>query len=197
MIPLDNIMARWFPAAWNLSERKERERFQAVLRDIPDSLGPANLYDQVNKRPQPFLQEAGLKAYKFITTIDKKRKLVGFFETWAALQIRLNTPTSWNGDMLDWSRHSPPANLSKSRRPSSNGTKDRPANKFGSVASGANTTPISARRNTTKQNGHHNPTTTNAKHQVAKLQQSVGRIKDQDHKQVLVEVIGLLGKLVK
>ena len=196
MVPLDNIIARWFPATWNLSERKERERFQAVLHDIPDNLSPASLYDQVTKSPRPLLQEAGLKAYKFITTIDKKRKLVGFFDTWAALQLRLNTPTSWNGDMLDWSRHSPPANLSKSH-PFSKITKDRSANKFDSVAFSVNTTPISVCRNTNKKDEPHNPTSQEAKHQVARLQHSAGQIKDPNQKQILVELIGLLGKLVK
>ena len=74
MAPLDTLIVRWFLATWNIQERKERERFQAVLWDIPDNLGPADLYDHQNKRPTSFLQASGLKAYKFIMTIDKKEK---------------------------------------------------------------------------------------------------------------------------
>jgi len=194
MVPLDNTMVRWFPATWSLAERKERERFQAVLRCIPDDLAPAAFYDHTNNCPKPFLQEAGLKAYKFITTVDKKRKLVGFFETWATLQMRLSTPTTWNGVNMDWSRHSPPTNLSRSRPPT---TFSKGKNKSGSVASGANTTPISTRRNTTNKDDNKNPTGAAAKHTMQSLEKSAARIKDPNQKRFMVELVDLLGKLIK
>src|SRR6202030_3790224 len=103
MVPLDDILVRWFPATWTLAERKEWEKFQAVLRDIPKGLTHATLYDNQRKCPSPFLQDTGAKAFKLITTVDKKRKLVGFFESWTTLHQRLIVPTTWNADNLDWS----------------------------------------------------------------------------------------------
>jgi hypothetical protein len=35
---------RWYPATWSLHERKKRERFQAALYDIPDSMMAATLF---------------------------------------------------------------------------------------------------------------------------------------------------------
>jgi hypothetical protein len=35
---LDGIPIHWFSASWTLKERKERECFQAVIINIPDSM---------------------------------------------------------------------------------------------------------------------------------------------------------------
>ncbi|GBB85675.1 hypothetical protein RclHR1_12150010 [Rhizophagus clarus] len=43
MAPLAGITTRWFLANWNLAERKERERFQAVIYDPPESMNTASL----------------------------------------------------------------------------------------------------------------------------------------------------------
>ncbi|GET65115.1 hypothetical protein GLOIN_2v1842417 [Rhizophagus irregularis DAOM 181602=DAOM 197198] len=36
MTDLGGIPVRWFPASWTLRERKQREKFQAVIHDIPE-----------------------------------------------------------------------------------------------------------------------------------------------------------------
>ncbi|PKY63518.1 hypothetical protein RhiirA4_492746, partial [Rhizophagus irregularis] len=42
--PLGGIPVRWFPVNWDLKQRKERERFQAVLIGVPANTNIATLY---------------------------------------------------------------------------------------------------------------------------------------------------------
>ena len=42
--PLGGLPIRWYPANWNLQQRKERERFQAVVKDIPGTVTTSMLY---------------------------------------------------------------------------------------------------------------------------------------------------------
>ncbi|GET64409.1 hypothetical protein GLOIN_2v1834849 [Rhizophagus irregularis DAOM 181602=DAOM 197198] len=41
---LGGIPVRWFPARWTLKERKQREKFQATIRKIPESMTIAALW---------------------------------------------------------------------------------------------------------------------------------------------------------
>ncbi|PKY36095.1 hypothetical protein RhiirB3_457993 [Rhizophagus irregularis] len=45
MIDLGGIPVRWFPASWTLQERKQREKFQAVIHDIPEEMMMATLWN--------------------------------------------------------------------------------------------------------------------------------------------------------
>ena len=38
MAPLNALSVRWFPATWSLKERKERERYQVVIKNPPDDM---------------------------------------------------------------------------------------------------------------------------------------------------------------
>ena len=80
---LAGLFVRWFPADWTLPERKQRERFQAVLRNLPAELTMDSLL--TDGKPSQFLQDAGFKAFKLISTVDEKRKLVGYYESWDKL----------------------------------------------------------------------------------------------------------------
>jgi hypothetical protein len=40
--------------------------------------------------------------------VDRKKKLVGYYDTWDMLQKRIHTPSDINGVMYDWTCHSPP-----------------------------------------------------------------------------------------
>ncbi|PKC56875.1 hypothetical protein RhiirA1_473370 [Rhizophagus irregularis] len=81
MIDLAGIPVRWFPASWTLQERKQREKFQAVIHDIPEEMMMAT-----------FLTACGASAFKIIQTSKGKRKLVGYFENWEATLKALGTP---------------------------------------------------------------------------------------------------------
>ncbi|GBC06150.1 hypothetical protein RclHR1_06660003 [Rhizophagus clarus] len=83
MAPLAGIPTQWFPATWNLAERKERERFQAIIYDSPESMNTASL-----TAPQhlTFLSELNIKMFKEIKFPDGSRKIVEYFKTWEHLQ---------------------------------------------------------------------------------------------------------------
>ena len=83
-VPFGDFMVRWFPSSWSLQERKERERFQAAIYNIPDSMTAASLI--TNGTANSFLTNAGVRSFKIIQLPDKSRKLVGFFEIWSAVQ---------------------------------------------------------------------------------------------------------------
>src|SRR5277367_4869924 len=95
-------MVRWFPASWSLLERKERERFQAVLYNIPDSLTMAAL-----DLDPTLITSVGAMAFKIIQLADKSRKLVGYFATWNAVQQARACTPSWGDVNLEWKRHFP------------------------------------------------------------------------------------------
>ncbi|GBC43676.2 hypothetical protein GLOIN_2v1871772 [Rhizophagus irregularis DAOM 181602=DAOM 197198] len=40
---LGGIPVRWFPASWTLRERKQREKLQAIIHDIPEDMTMATL----------------------------------------------------------------------------------------------------------------------------------------------------------
>jgi hypothetical protein len=73
---LGGMPVRWFPASWTLRERKERDRFQAAIMDIPDSMTLATLWE--NNKAHEFLNISGCKSFKIIQTSKGHRKLVRF-----------------------------------------------------------------------------------------------------------------------
>jgi hypothetical protein len=76
-VSLDGILVRWFPGAWNLQQRKEREKFQAVLHNILDEVKTETLF--VNVIFHQFLTELGCKFYKIVQDSSKDpRKLITY-----------------------------------------------------------------------------------------------------------------------
>ncbi|GES97036.1 hypothetical protein GLOIN_2v1871772 [Rhizophagus clarus] len=102
MAPLAGIPTRWFPATWNLAERKERERFQAIIYDLPEVINTALL-----TAPQhlTFLSELNIKMFKEIKFPDGSRKIVRYFETWEHLQKCISNPTLWYDKNVSWCKH--------------------------------------------------------------------------------------------
>jgi len=111
---LDDILVRWYPIEWQLKERKERERFQVTIKDLPEDLTMDKLI--VDHQPTEFLNSLGLKYFKIVTNVKKQRKLIGYVETWQALQMRICSPTIWNEVTLDWQRHQSPSSYYKSNK---------------------------------------------------------------------------------
>ena len=105
---LGDILVRWFPIEWSLKDRQERERFQVAIKDLPEDLTYDSLIDG-NLDATEFFKSLGLKHFKLIQTVNKKRKLIGYVETWQQLNKRICTPTPWGDSALDWQRHYPPS----------------------------------------------------------------------------------------
>ncbi|GBC32206.2 hypothetical protein GLOIN_2v1846149 [Rhizophagus irregularis DAOM 181602=DAOM 197198] len=101
------IPVQWFPARWTLKERKQREKFQATIRKIPDSMTVATLWK--DHRPHSFLTAInGLKSFKIVQTAKGDRKLIGYFEKWVDMRTALDNQYDWEQQHLSWNRHDPP-----------------------------------------------------------------------------------------
>ncbi|RGB27023.1 hypothetical protein C1646_769659 [Rhizophagus diaphanus] len=87
---LGGIPVRWFPTSWTLQERKQCEKFQAVIHDIPGEMIMATLWKDC--KPTEFLMKCGASAFKLIQTSKERRKLVGYFENWETTLRALDTP---------------------------------------------------------------------------------------------------------
>ncbi|CAB4439651.1 unnamed protein product [Rhizophagus irregularis] len=98
---LGGIPVRWFPARWTLKERKQREKFQATIRKIPDSM-------------------TGLKSFKIIQTARGERKLIGYFEKWVDMRNALDNQFVWDQLNLSWNRYEPPTQQTRSRGSNAN-----------------------------------------------------------------------------
>ena len=103
---LGGIPVRWFPARWTLKERKQREKFQATIHKIPDSMIVATLW--TDHRPHSFLSAIkGLKSFKIIQTARGECKLIGYFEKWVDMREALDKQLTWEEHILSWNRHTP------------------------------------------------------------------------------------------
>ncbi|GBB85095.1 hypothetical protein RclHR1_11670009 [Rhizophagus clarus] len=81
MVPLMGFPVRWFPASWSLQERKESERYQAAVLNLPEK----------------------------VKLLDGKRKIIGYLSNWDDLYRLINTPNIWNGETVDWTHHTSPS----------------------------------------------------------------------------------------
>ena len=132
--PFGNILVRWFPANWSLAERKERERFQAAIVDIPESMTEAALFTS-RLDTSSFIAATGAKYYKIITEPNKHRKLIAYFATWDQLQVCCHTPQQWEDYDVNWIRHSSPSVQSRFRQQVKRAFSE-------SKGTGANATPL-------------------------------------------------------
>ena len=189
---LSGHFVRWFPAEWTLPERKQRERFQAVIRDLPADFTMDTLI--TNRQPTQFLQDAGFKSFKLISTVDGKRKLVGYYESWDKLMQRISIPQAWNDVMLDWSRHSAPTTnftgLPKKLRSQKNTRRE----KTGALASGTNLTPLAPGRFGPRNNQNIGTNTSRSDKKTAAKKNSTASQQPNQHK-ILSEICGLFEKL--
>ena len=87
--PLGGLPVRWYPANWKLQQRKERERFQVVVKDIPGNITTSTLYP-INDLSQSSISPLKCKAFKVVQD-SNTRKLIMYFENWAKLDKVINT----------------------------------------------------------------------------------------------------------
>jgi hypothetical protein len=80
---LGGIPVRWFPASWMLKKRKERERFQAAIMDVPESMTLETLWQ--GQKPTQFLAQMTGQAFKLVNTGKGKRKLIVYCKNWQPL----------------------------------------------------------------------------------------------------------------
>ncbi|GBC48951.2 hypothetical protein GLOIN_2v1871772 [Rhizophagus irregularis DAOM 181602=DAOM 197198] len=119
---LGGIPVRWFPASWTLRERKQREKFQAVIHDIPEDMTMATLW--MDRKPCEFLMKCGASSFKIIQTSKGRRKLVAYFENWKTTLRALDTPQFFvpDGKELKWCRHSIPTLKKAQNKPKAKNT---------------------------------------------------------------------------
>jgi hypothetical protein len=116
---LGGIPVRWFPARWTLKERKQREKFQATIRKIPDSMTYTALW--IDRLPHTFLSSVrGLKSFRIIQTARGERKLIGYFEKWVDMRNALDNQFVWDHQNLSWNRYEPPMQQTRSHGSNAN-----------------------------------------------------------------------------
>src|SRR5581483_10796706 len=156
---LDTMLVRWYSAHWNLSERKERERFQAVLYDIPESMTEQTLASPTNINN--VLQGSRAKSFKIVKDEEGKRKLIVYLESWDALNLLLGSHVVWGEQeqRLDWCRHSTSSLRRKHRRHKKARSPKQPTPdqhrdqaKSGGILTGSNSTPLRSRRRSQSSN---------------------------------------------
>jgi hypothetical protein len=108
---LGGILVQWFPASWTLKERKERERFQAAIMDIPESMTLETLW--LDRKPTQFLAQTGGQAFKIVQTGKGKRKLIIYCKNWQNLRTLLSLRSSLESDVFQWMRHTSPSHQAK------------------------------------------------------------------------------------
>ncbi|GBC02134.1 hypothetical protein RclHR1_04470013 [Rhizophagus clarus] len=99
-VNLGGIPVRWFPAFWNFLERKQQEKFQTVVYNLPEDMMNASLFP--NGRLHQFLLDSGIKSFKIVKEIDGSKKLIGYFDTWDHVSTCINNPQLWNDIRLSW-----------------------------------------------------------------------------------------------
>src|SRR4051794_40574106 len=82
MTPLEGLLVRWYLANWNLAQRKKRERFQAVVKNLPETVTPLTLYPE-DPTQSPILY-LGCKYFKIMQERNT-RKLITYYERWEDL----------------------------------------------------------------------------------------------------------------
>ncbi|GBC02743.1 hypothetical protein RclHR1_04790012 [Rhizophagus clarus] len=94
--PLGPVVVRWFPASWSLKERKERERFQAVVQGPPDSFTADAL--AVKEHLTNFINPLRIKAFKEVKNPDSTRKMIAYFEISGLVLNRQDKPNKLDQD---------------------------------------------------------------------------------------------------
>ncbi|GBB86004.1 hypothetical protein RclHR1_12440007 [Rhizophagus clarus] len=138
MAPLMGFPVRWFPASWSLQERKKKERYQAAVLNPPESMNLATL---VHKENEAYLISHNINMFKEVKLPDDKRKIIRYLSNWDDLHRLINNPNVWNGETVDWTRHTPLSHklrkATKSAYSKSNG-RTKSTNAFPSKSNSAN-----------------------------------------------------------
>ncbi len=93
-VDLGKIPVRWFPISWSLKDRKEYERFQGVIEDLPPSFTTDLMWTDGHLH-ELLSTQSGLKAFKIVQYEGNRRKLIGYFDSWVNLKISLGTEVRW------------------------------------------------------------------------------------------------------
>ncbi|CAB4403567.1 unnamed protein product [Rhizophagus irregularis] len=181
---LGGIPIRWFPARWTLKERKQRERFQATIHKIPDSMTLATLWK--DRHPHSFLSAIkGLKSFKIIQTARGERKLIGYFERWVDVRTALDNQLIWDNTNLQWKRHVPPTQPTRSR----GGDANKNHNRTSRSQKTEKTQPNS-------KNSKKKPEETKSKKPEEQKKKKKDKSRGGSRSKVLAEILDLLRKLV-
>jgi hypothetical protein len=109
---LGGIPIRWFPASWTLKERKECERFQATIIDIPEAMTLETLWQ--DRKSTQFLAQMIGQAFKIVNTGKGKQKLIIYCKNWQFLHTLLSLRSSLEDHVFQWVHHLSPSYQPKS-----------------------------------------------------------------------------------
>ncbi|PKY55900.1 hypothetical protein RhiirA4_475734 [Rhizophagus irregularis] len=178
---LGGIPVRWFPARWTLKERKQREKFQATIQKIPDSMTLATLWK--DNHPHSFLTAIkGLKSFKIIQTAKGERKLIGYFEKWVDMRSALDNQYVWEQNNLSWSRYEPLTQPTRSRGINTNKNQER--------------TSRSPRTDKNQQNSKNSDKKPKEMKSDKPNKQKKDKSRKESRSKVLAEILDLLRKIV-
>ena len=146
-----------------------------------------------NQTPSQFLQDAGFKSFKIIQTIDGKRKLVGYYESWDKLQQRIYTPQPWKDGVLDWVCHSAPTKDVTASKKKHRSQKNKDCRSSGNPATGTNTIPLTKGRRPRKNDNKETPMRSSDKKNQPRNHPKNSQRPNQQ--KILAEIRGLFEKL--
>ncbi|GES96546.1 hypothetical protein GLOIN_2v1773466 [Rhizophagus clarus] len=142
-----------FPASWSLKERKERERYQVVIKNPLDDMNTTTLALKENINS---LIQRDIRMFKEIKFSDGSRKIIGYLLTWDSMKECIDIPMIWNGASLTWSCHLSPSNnkaaykqtkeIKTSKQSTINVNLQISSHKLKTVGIGSNRIPIGNRR---------------------------------------------------
>ncbi|CAB4439610.1 unnamed protein product [Rhizophagus irregularis] len=192
---LGGIPVRWFLASWTLRERKQREKFQAIIHDILDVMTMATLWS--DRKPTQFLMTCGASSFKIIQTSKGRRKLVAYFENWETTLKALDTPQVFVPDSaeLKWCQHSLP-NLKKTRKLKTKNTPDKKkSDNSGKVPVSNQSKKKDNTKPSKKISKNNNQEKNNPKTQKKAKNSSKKKGGNKDNTEVLAKILTLLQKL--
>ena len=98
-VSLGGIPVRWFPGTYSLKERKHRERFVAIIKNLPEDMTTATLYQGALHQ---FLLTAKVDAFKIIKLADGSRKLLGYYKNLDDMKDIIGKQQLWTENSLEW-----------------------------------------------------------------------------------------------
>jgi hypothetical protein len=197
---LGGIPVRWFNARWNLRERKQREKFQAVVRNLPDTINLQSLWH--DRHPHEAIIKSGLKSFKIIQNArTKDRKLIGYFESWDLMRAALDTPFNYEGLTLPWSRSDPPKQQKKLGDKSTSaanvaGSKPKGTLKTSSKKENTSSTKVSRSKKNSEKTNKSTKKSKNDKSKKSKKDKQSDKSRKGSKEQLLAGILDALRKLI-
>lgn len=111
---LAGIPVRWFPDSWSLAERKERDKFQLAVKNVPDDFTLNDIWKEGHLTQ--FFTDLKIKSFKFVKMPDGSTKWLTCYEIYVDKRNALETGITLGAKLFNSENHSLPALGFKSTR---------------------------------------------------------------------------------